>query len=413
MKILQLCKKFPFPLKDGEAIAINALSQSLHQLGCEVTLLCMNTSKHYFDIAQLPKEFNHYKAIHHVAVNTDIHWFAALKNLFQDSSYNIDRFCSKGFRDRLVALLQKEQFDIIQLETLYLSPYVADIRAHSKAKIVMRAHNVEHEIWQRITGNTSFFLKKWYLKHLTKKLRQYEIAQLNAYDMLLAITQRDLKRFQRLGFRNEGMVVPIGLRIDDYPEDFRSFERPLSLSFIGSLDWMPNQEGLNWFLEEIWPKLTQLYPELSLHIAGRNTPKQMYRLNDSRIKVYGEVEDASVFIREHSIMIVPLLSGSGMRAKILEGMALNRVVLTTHLGLEGIEAEAGKEVLVADMVHAFVKRIEYIRQHPEVAVQIGRNARNFVETSYDSLQIGRRLAEQYQLLLEGKKLSTIPAEEEG
>ncbi|MEM9920962.1 MAG: glycosyltransferase family 4 protein [Bacteroidota bacterium] len=410
MKILQLCKKFPFPLKDGEAIAINALSRALNDLGCEVTLLCMNTTKHFFNIEDLPSDFNHYKAIHHVKVDTSVKWLDALKNLFQEDSYHIARFESVAFKERLIELLKGQTFDIIQLETLYMSPYVPFIRQYSKAKIVMRAHNVEHEIWQRITSNTTFLPKKWYLKHLTEKLRQYEIRQLKEYDLLLAITQRDLKRFGRLGYQNEGMVVPIGLNIDDYPVDFSSFDRPLSLSFIGSLDWMPNQEGLSWFLEDIWPRLTERFPKLSLHIAGRNTPAKMYKLNDKRVKVYGEVDSAADFINQHSVMIVPLLSGSGMRAKILEGMALNRVVLTTHLGLEGIDADPERDVLIADTVNAFVKRIEAIYNRPEKAKEIGRNARYFVENEYDSLKIGREMAEKYQLLLYGKKLSPMSAE---
>ena len=134
----------------------------------------------------------------------------------------------------------------------------------------MRAHNVEFEIWQRIAQNTSFSLKKWYLFYLAKKLKRYEIAQLNNYDLLLAMTQRDLDIFRKLGYKKEALITSVGLQLADYQikkQEIMFRQQPLSISFIGSLDWIPNQEGLSWFLESAWSDLRNLYPDLELHIA--------------------------------------------------------------------------------------------------------------------------------------------------
>ena len=154
MRILQLCKKFPYPLKDGESIAVNSLSKSLHELGCEVTLLAMNTRKHFYDTRKLPSSFTHYQQIHTVTLDNRIKPLEAFANLFSRDSYHISRFVSSGFQQALVRLLREESFDVIQLETLYLAPYIPLIRRHSDALVAMRAHNVEHEIWQRIAANT-------------------------------------------------------------------------------------------------------------------------------------------------------------------------------------------------------------------------------------------------------------------
>lgn len=399
MKILQLCKKFPYPLKDGESIAVNSMSKSLHQLGCEVTLLSMNTTKHYFDISQLPKNFNHYTAIHTVLVDNRIKNLDAFLNLFSKKSYHIIRFESPAFSNKLIKLLQTQEFDLVQLESPYLAPYIPIIRQYSTAKIAMRAHNVEHEIWQRVAKNTSFFVKKWYLQHLTKKLQCYEIEQLKNYDLLVPITQRDLDIFQFLGYKNAAVVAPVGVNGMDYKANFSSFNKGLSLGFIGSLDWMPNQEGLRWFLEEVWHKLHAQFPQLTFHIAGRNAPTWIQQLNLPNIIFHGEVPDAAAFINQHSVMVTPLLSGGGMRVKILEGMALGRVIITTSMGLEGIDAQHGKEVLIADTAESFLEAIALCWNDTTFAQQISEQARNFVLQHYDNRTIALHLLQAYTQLL--------------
>ena len=196
----------------------------------------------------LPKNFDHYEAIHTIKLDNRVKPFDAFLNLFNKDSYHVSRFVLKEYNQKLIKLLKETDFDIVQLETLYLTPYVDTIRKYSKAKIVMRSHNVEHEIWERITENTSFLPKKKYLQYLTKQLKQYEVSNLNSYDTIVAITQRDLDYFKKIGLNKQGLVAPIGLDMSNYFPDYNSFQKPLSLSFIGSLDWMPNIEGLEWFL---------------------------------------------------------------------------------------------------------------------------------------------------------------------
>jgi len=395
MRILQVCKKFPFPLKDGEAIAVNSLSKALSSLGCEVTLLAMNTRKHFFNLRQLPEAFNHYADIHTVEVDNRIKPRDAFLNLFSKDSYHISRFVSAAFQEQLVRLLRKGNYDVVQLETLYLAPYIPVIRQHSDAMIAMRAHNVESEIWSRIAENSAWGPKKWYLSHLTQKLRDYEINQLSNYDMLVAISARDLDTFQACAPVQASTVTPVGIDTEDYRPNFASYSKPLSMSFIGSLDWMPNQEGLKWFLNQVWPKLHKRFPKLVFHIAGRNTPDWIMRLNLRNVIVHGEVQDAAEFINLHSVMVVPLLSGSGMRVKILEGMALGKVAITTRLGLEGIDARHKSEVIVADTAEEFVKGIEFCYQKGAKLEKMGRRAQEFVLLHHDSVAIAKKLLKAY------------------
>lgn len=399
MRILQLCKKFPYPLKDGESIAVTSLSKALHNAGAEICLLAMNTSKHFFDMNQTPEELAHYQSIHTVPVDNRIKPMDAFLNLFSGSSYHVSRFISPDFEKTLVALLHTQDFDVIQLESLYLAPYIPAIRANSKAKVVMRAHNVEHEIWERVVKNTRFLPKKLYLQHLVNKLKRFEINQLREYDLLAAISNRDLSRFTQMGYANQAVVTPIGISLQAYQPDFDSYHRDLSIGFIGSLDWTPNVEGVHWFLMEVWGEISKKFSRLKLHIAGRNPPRWIQDIKMNNIKVLGEVPDAAQFMNQHSILVVPLLSGSGMRAKILEAMALGKIVITTSIGLEGIPASDKQEVLIANNTAEFIDALQYCHQQNGQLESMGKKAIEFVSNHFEYQQIGRQLMATYRNLL--------------
>ncbi len=405
MNILQLCNKFPWPLKDGAAIASTYLARAFAELGNRVTLLSMNTSKHWFDTGSLPQNFDHYAAIHTVFVNNHIRPFPAFLNLFSDRSYHVERFDSPAFAEKLREILTREKFDVVQLESLYLTPYLPIIRKYSSAAVVLRAHNVEHEIWERVAENSNP-LKKWYLQKITPRLRAYEINHLNEYDLLVGISERDLEQFRALGLKKPSTVAPIGLDCRDYIADDSSFRRPLSLSFIGSLDWMPNQEGLEWFLEEIWkPRLSPAFPTLSFHIAGRTAPRWLRELQVERVHFHGEVPSSPDFLNRHSVMVVPLLSGGGMRAKILEGMALGKVVLSTSLGMEGIEAVHRQQCLLADSPGEWEEMVNWCYAQGEELAHLGHRARQFCVERYDNLEMAGQLLQSYRRLKQQRAMT--------
>ena len=144
--------------------------------------------------------------------------------------------------------------------------------------------------------------------------------------------------FRSSSYKGPAITIPTGLSLEEYP--LSPLPSDPTLFFIGALDWLPNQEGLTWFLDKVFERLVAAMPELEFHIAGRNAPKQFVkRLHHRRIIYHGEVDDARKFIQSFRVMVAPLLSGSGIRIKILEGMALGRPVVTTSVGIKGIDAE--------------------------------------------------------------------------
>jgi glycosyltransferase involved in cell wall biosynthesis len=395
-----LCNKFVYPPKDGGAIGIFNYTKAFSALGCEVTMLAMNTTKHPYEVKDLPEEIKQLADFITVDVDNEVKPFSALVNLLQNRSYNIARFISSAYNDKLIELLHSKKIDIIQLEGLYLSPYVETIRAFSDAKIVMRSHNIEHEIWKRIAGNEKNILKRWYLKILAKQLRNYEISRLNKYDLMTSVTERDAQML-----RSYGCELPIHVCPAPYDEtalkpDKTKIEFP-SLFFIGALDWMPNVEGLEWFLKNVWPKLAALpllkgnKGDLKFYIAGRNADKIKLPIMKN-VEVIGEVDNAYDFMNSKGVMIVPLFSGSGIRVKIIEGMALGKTIVSTSLGAEGIPCKDGQNILIADTAEAFAEKIAKCMNEKIFFTIIGDNALQFAKRQFSSREVTTKLLEFFK-----------------
>jgi len=395
MNILIVANKFPYPAKDGGSIATLNLALGLQQAGNHVTLLAINTSKHYFDINQIPDQLKQRIQFYDCYINTDICIVKLLWNLlFSRKPYNASRFIHNDLKNKLKKLLLNNSFDVIQFEGLYVLPYISIIRKYAKALISYRAHNVEFEIWERVLANEMNLFKRIYISILVKRLKRFELSFINRYDLFLPITKRDLEKLNGFGNNKNTLVVPTGVNIENY-KIIEENNYP-NLFFIGALDWIPNQEGLIWFLENCWKEIKQTNNKLHLKIAGRNAPNEFVRkLENYNVQYVGEVDNAISFMNENAIMIVPLLSGSGMRIKIIEGMALGKVIISTSVGAEGIDVEHNKNILIANLPHDIVDMILQITTDKERFSQISFNARTFISKHYDNFAIAEKVSDFY------------------
>ncbi len=394
MKVLFLCNKSPFPAREGGPIAMNSLIEGMIKAGHQVKVLAVNSYKYNVSLDEIPEEYKAKTGLELVFLDLKIKPFDAFLNLFSGSSYHVERFISPVFRKKLVEILQHYQFDVVQLETLFMVPYVVEIRKYSKAKIVLRAHNIEHLIWKRLSQQTGFFIKRWYLEHLAKTLKRFELKALGKVDGIAAITRKDAAFFR--GLTSTHVIdVPFGLTLSHHLVQ----ERPKTLPdffHIGAMNWIPNEEGIRWFLDEVWPEVHKKYPEIQFHLAGRYMPAWLVDGYQPTIKVWGEVENANDFVQKHDIAIVPLLSGSGIRIKIIEAMALGKAVITTEVGAEGILYQNDVNIIIANNKSEFVNAIEKCLSKPGFSNEIGKNARALIETVYDNQQIVSRLLLFYE-----------------
>jgi hypothetical protein len=196
MRILQLCNKPPFPPKDGGGIAMNNITRGLLDAGHEVKLLTVYTNKHDLDLSELSKEYIDATDVEGVFIDTQINLVDAFSSLITQDSYNVSRFFSPDLDIRLTDILKRSDFDVVHLESLFMTPYIGTIRRFSKAKIVLRSHNLEYIIWERIAAGTKNRAKKAYLKYLSKKLKNYELSVINQVDGIASISPMPLS-FQR------------------------------------------------------------------------------------------------------------------------------------------------------------------------------------------------------------------------
>lgn len=396
MNILQVTNKVPFPTKDGGAIACMNLTKGFYELGNEVTVLAMNTLKHHVRADEIPLEIKELATFKLVDVPARINAFEAMLNLiFSRQPYNAIRFIDKHFSRKLQQLLTENQFDVIQLEGLYVLPYIPVIRKYSSATVVYRAHNVEFEIWER-AAKLSHGFKKLYLQNLSKRIRRFEEKLLNTYDLLVPITARDGDILDKLGNIKDKQVSQTGIDSSKLIPDLSTIEFP-SLFHMGSLEWAPNQEGVVWFIENCWPEIRENYPDLKFYVAGRNAPQWLIdKLNVEGVVFEGEVADAYRFMNSKAIMTVPLFSGSGMRIKIIEGMALGKSIISTSIGAEGINISNGENILIANDVKGFIDAIAKLIEDRDYFDQVGKKATVFIRQNFDNLAITEKLTDFYK-----------------
>ncbi|MBR5630611.1 MAG: glycosyltransferase [Bacteroidales bacterium] len=405
MKILLLCNKPPYPASEGGPMAMNSIITGLLDAGHHVKILAVNSEKFNVKESDIPEDYKKKTGIELIDVDLSVKPMNAFLNLFTKKSYHVERFISDDFKARLIEVLDKEQFDIVQLEMLYMAPYVDVIRAHSKAMIVLRAHNVEHKIWERIAKETQSPLKRWYINHLAKTLKEYELNALETVDGIAAITRKDAAFFRK--YSSKPVIdIPFGV----YPEEFTpkyEIEGKPKFYHIGSMNWMPNEEGIRWFINEVLPKTVEKVYDFVYHLAGRNMPEWLTTMKDPHIDVVGEVPDAKAFVSNNDVAIVPLLSGSGIRIKIIESMAMGKTVITTRVGAEGILYDEDVNIIIAENKAKMVEAIRSINENPQIAVTIGQAARRLVEETYDNRKIIARLLMFYEQIKPGSKISFL------
>lgn len=394
MKVLQVCLKPPYPKVDGGCIAMAAMTESMLMAQHSVKVICMSTHKHPFEASKVPSEILKKTEMEAVGMDTRLKPHKALANLFTSQSYNIERFYSKAFETRLISILKEGEFDMIHLESIFCTPYMETIRKYSKAKVVVRTHNVEHHIWEQLAKNEAIAIKKWYLNLLASRLKSYEIDMFRKVDGIISITDEDKQEFEKLSVKCPIEVIPIGFNVDAIRPDSLS-KHPLSLYHVGAMDWQPNIEGINWFLDDVWPVIEAEFPDIECHLAGRKMPHHLLKRSSGKLKIEGQIDSVQEFVKSKNIAVVPLLSGSGMRIKIVEALAMGKVILTTSAGAEGVPYTDGENLLIANTPEEFVLKLRFLSENPNQIVQIGKNARKLASSVFDQKKLSSKLTYFY------------------
>lgn len=396
MRVLQLCNKPPLPANDGGALAMHAVTEGLLESGMEVRVLTVETKRHPFLKNQIPENYLQRTKTEAVFIDTEVKTIPALLNLFSSASYNISRFYAAEFESKLIQLLKAESFDIVQLESIYMGLYIPAIRKYSNAKIVLRAHNIEHWLWKRRTEKETNFLKRSWFSSLTRKLKKAEIEIASAVDAIVPITPEDKSFFTEHIPQKKIHVLPYAMHLPEITNE--KMPELNSVFHIGAMDWDPNIHGVKWLVNECWPKISAANPDAKLYLAGRNLKKNDPEYAEKNIVVEGETADAHRFMAAYSVMTVPLFSGGGMRVKLVEAMAMSKAIVTTPVGAEGTGMVNEKHALIATDANEFAKAVLHLLNNPELAKRLGENARALAAAEFELKSATEKLIVFYQSL---------------
>ncbi|MGI4867871.1 MAG: glycosyltransferase family 4 protein [Janthinobacterium lividum] len=428
MHVLQVCYRVPYPPHDGGAIGVYEIIRGVSEAGHQVTVLAVNTPKHYQPATALDHLGPNVRMLT-VDVDTRLSPWKALRNLLGTNSswgfgafpYNVERFISREFAARLTELLRTERFDVVHFDGTFVAFYARWLTGEGAAgrvpawpelpPFILRAHNVEYIIWQRLAASEKNPLKRWYLSVLAERLQKFERWMLHGFDAIAAITAEDVARLQELKGHINGpvAVIPAPANMRRFRPDPARQPKPRTVFMLGSLNWLPNLEGVDWFLREVWPQAHRELPELELHLAGTDPPAYLTSRpkGQENVFVHGFVESAADFMQAYELMLVPLLSGGGMRIKIVEGMALGKAILSTTIGAEGIEAQDGQELLLRDGAAAWLDalRAYYHGQLPLAAM--GAAAARTAQARYSTEAVAQGFVALYQQAIAARQPAPV------
>jgi polysaccharide biosynthesis protein PslH len=261
--------------------------------------------------------------------------------------------------------------------------------------VVLFQHNVEAMIWERRTRVASNPVMRAYMGEQWRRMRRVEREQCLRFDHVIAVSPEDAAVFrERYGVQRVSSV-PTGVDTDFFRPSGTVTQRPADIVFTGSMDWMPNEDGMSYFVSEVLPAIERAVPGVTLTIVGRNPTARVRALADGRsnIQVTGTVPDVRPFLEQAAVVVVPLRIGGGTRIKIYEAMGMERAVVSTTIGAEGLDVSDGRHILLADDATAFATAVISLLQAPARATEIGQAAAAHVRAHFGWASVADQFAE--------------------
>lgn len=415
MRILAILSRIPYPPTDGGAILTYNTLKYLHRAGHELHVLALNTKKHH----QPPEVLREVcTSIQTVDVNTDLTAAGALGSTLRGESYIANRFYSKPFEELLLRTLRTTPVDVVHIDHTLVAWYARTIRQHllehplsahplpKHPLVVLRTHNVEYMIQERLAKHETMPLRRWYRRYSAERMKAFEKRFFTECDGVIAITPEDAAQIRAMGYGGAMEVIPAGADIQDFAPNPDVSPKPNTICYIGGMDWMPNIEAMQWFVRDVMPLVREKLPDVEFHLAGkRMSPEILEYRQQENIFTHPDVPSAPVFIQSHEILVVPLLSGGGMRLKIVEAMALGMPIVSTRIGAEGIAVRDGESILFAETPEEFVEKIGMLLANPELKKRLGEEARRIALERYTWGSIAAQQVRFYESLLASKNSS--------
>jgi polysaccharide biosynthesis protein PslH len=315
-----------------------------------------------------------------------------LRRLFQAPPFAVTKFTHPSVRRVVAAALRDGNFDVGVCDFLSASlnfPETLD------TPTVLFQHNVESALWRRMASTEANPVKRLAYRIEAKKMARYERASVRRFHHVIAVSGHDRQQMLEMEPGCAISVVPTGVDTQKYAVAPPAGANPPRIVFTGSMDWEPNIDAMVYFCQEIWPRVTAEFPSAVFQIVGRNPHSRVKQLASDSVEVTGTVPSVADYLRDASLVIVPLRIGGGTRLKIFEAMAMGKAVISTSIGAEGLEVVTGRDLILADDAAAFAGAIILLLRDASARRQFEQAAAKLA-ARYDWSNIVQRFAEVLQ-----------------
>jgi glycosyltransferase involved in cell wall biosynthesis len=388
MKILFLHKQILFPRDTGGKIRVLNLLKHLGKWH-EVTYVCNLRSGEQKYLPEMEALGLRMRTVSgDTSKRGGPRFFAeAAANLLSHYPFTINRNYDPAVRKTVSDLRAAEKYDLLICDTIVMARHLTGLKLPAS---VLFQHNVEAQILRRHSEISLGRIKRWYMQREWQKMVRFERECGPCFDAVIAVSAQDKLLFERdYGWRH---VYAIDTAVDeDFFRNDGTMQVPDRVTFLGSMDWLPNQDGVRWFVQEVWPSIRRARAGATFHVVGRNPPASILALQRvPGIKVVGGVPDVRPHLAETSVFIVPLLVGGGTRLKIYEAMASGRAVVSTTIGAEGLPIVPGQHFLVADRPTDFAGAVSSMLGDAQQRHRLAAAADAFVRERYGSESVARQ-----------------------
>ncbi len=387
MKILFIQNRILFPTNTGGRIRTLNVLRYLSQWH-DVTYLCN------LEAGEEP----HCDAMREIGVQLEtVPWrspalgewkfyFGLALNMFSRLPFNVAKDNNPALRARAEQLASQENYDLIVCDFCQMVPIARGLPCRGR---LLFQHNVEAQIFRRYIETASNWIRRLVMYLQWKKMVRFEKESGQYFDAVIAVSDQDREQFERdYGWKHVRMI-DTAVDIDFFQPSAEA--SPNQVAFVGSMDWLPNQEGVEWFVKQVWPIIRQAHLDAELKIVGRNPSRQVEALtSEAGVKVLGTVPDVRPYLDQASVVVTPLLVGGGTRIKIFEAMAMEKAVVSTSIGAEGLKVDDQKHILLADSVMDFANAVNRLLGSREEREQLGKTARELVCREFAAESVARQ-----------------------
>lgn len=313
--------------------------------------------------------------------------------LFSSLPLAISRYYSREMERALAELMRREQYDKAVCDFL-----VSAVHFPRLERALLFQHNVETMIWRRHADHAGDALRRLYFKGQSNKMFAFEAQACRRAGHIAAVSEQDAETMRALFGVANVSAIPTGVDVDFFSPRSGAREDG-DLVFVGSMDWLPNVDGVSWFVEEILPLIREKRPGCRVTVVGRTPPKKIVDLaaNDKRVVVTGTVPDVRPYLWGARASIVPLRIGGGTRIKIYESMAARCPVVATTVGAEGLDVVHDQTVLLADRPQEFAEACLRLMEDEELRRRIASDGWELVRTRFSWDGVARRFEEVLDL----------------